>query len=54
MIRSLSGGRFSLPNFQEDFYVEHDYTLSYIHRRDVCRRCADVPFADGKAGGRRI
>ena len=26
----------------------------YIHQRDVCRRCADVPFADGKAGGRRI
>lgn len=24
--------------------MEHDYTLSYIHRGNVCRRCADVSY----------
>ena len=34
--------------------MEHTYTLPDIHRRDVCRRCADVPFTVRKTGGRSI
>ena len=40
---------FFFTNFWRIFYVEHDYTLPYIHRRDVCRRCSDVSFAGRKA-----
>lgn len=28
--------------------MEHDYTLSYIHRGNVCRRCADVSMQAAK------